>query len=101
MPFLLEWGDRKDFFCVCAAETIIIVIINVIVYIYCCSGGGSLHSIVFVLFCYTKLCIDPHVNKDFFLFEFFSKDSLSCSEVEVCLSTCLNKTPAFQFFFSE
>ena len=32
------------------------------------------------MFCYKKLCTDPHVNKDFFLFEYFSKDSLSCSE---------------------
>ena len=94
-------GRQKRLFCVCAAESIIIVIINIIVYIYCCGGGGSLHSVVFVLFCCTKLCTDPHVNKDFFLLEFFSKDSLSCSKVGVCLSTCLNKTPAFHFFFSE
>ena len=29
----------------------------------------------------TKLRTDPHVNKDFFLFEFFSRDSLSFSKV--------------------
>ena len=44
--------------------------------------SDSLHySIFFILFCYTVLCTDPHVNKDFFLFEFFSNDSLSCSKV--------------------
>ena len=32
------------------------------------------HSILFILFCYTNLGTDPHVNKDF-LFEFFRKDS--------------------------
>ena len=37
-------------------------------------------SILFILFSYTKLRTDPHVNKDFFLFEFFSKGSLSCSK---------------------
>ena len=35
----------------------------------------------FILFCYAMLHTDPHVNKDFFLFEFFSKDSLSCCKV--------------------
>ena len=35
----------------------------------------------FILFCYTKLRTDPHVDKDFFLFKCLSKDSLSCSEV--------------------
>ena len=76
----------------------IIVIINFIVYIavvVVCQNrqvnepnkckheiSDSLHySIFFILFCYTKLRTDPHVNKDFFLFEFFSKDSLSCSKV--------------------
>ena len=39
------------------------------------------YSILFILFCYTKLYTDPHVNKDFFLFKFCSKDSLSCSKV--------------------
>ena len=30
--------------------------------------SDSLHySILFILFCYTKLCTDPHVNKDFYL----------------------------------
>ena len=34
----------------------------------------SLHySILFVLFCYTKLSTDPHVYKDFFLFDFLAK----------------------------
>ena len=42
----------------------------------------SLHySIHFIFFCYTKLRTDPYINKDFFLFGFFSKDSLSCSKV--------------------
>ena len=46
--------------------------------------SDSLHySIFFILFCYTKLRTDPHVNKNFFLFNFFfSKDTLSCSKVE-------------------
>ena len=39
------------------------------------------YSIIFILFHYTKLGTDPHVNKDLFLFKFFSKDSLSCSKV--------------------
>ena len=44
--------------------------------------SDSLHfSILFILFCYTKLHTDPHVNKDFFLFKCFSKDSSSCSKV--------------------
>ena len=43
--------------------------------------SDSLHySILFILFCYTKLRTDSHINKDFFMFEFFSKDSLSCSK---------------------
>ena len=70
----------------------IIVIINFIVYIavvVVCQNrqvnepnkckheiSDSLHySIFFILFCYTKLHTDPHVNKGFFLFEFFSNDS--------------------------
>ena len=36
---------------------------------------------VFFWLCYTKLCTNLHVNTDFFLLEFFSKDSLSCSEL--------------------
>ena len=44
--------------------------------------SDSLHySFRLILFCYTNLRTDPHVNKDFFLFEFFSKDSLTCSKV--------------------
>ena len=44
--------------------------------------SDSLHySIFFIPFCYAVLHTDPHVNKDFFLFEFFSKDSLSCCKV--------------------
>ena len=53
IPFLLEWGEEIDLFCVCVAETIIIVIniisvcvaetiiivINIIV--YCCGGSVS------------------------------------------------------------
>ena len=38
IPFLLEWGEEIDLFCVCVAETIIIVI-NIIV--YCCGGSVS------------------------------------------------------------
>ena len=53
------------------------------------------YSIFCILFCYTKLHADSNVNKDLFLFEFFSKDSLSCSKVGVCLNTQLNKTAAF------
>ena len=50
-----------------------------------------------LLFCYTKLRTDPHVNKDFFLFEFFSKDSLSCSKVG---ATHVSTKPRhFTFFF--
>ena len=46
----------------------------------------SLCIILSVLSCfatqsYVHVNKDPHVNKDFFLFEFFSKDSLSCSKV--------------------
>ena len=45
--------------------------------------SDSLHySIFFILFYYKKLRTDPHVNKDFFLFKFFSKESVSCSKVE-------------------
>ena len=35
-------------------------------------SDSSHYSIFFILFCYTKLRTDPHVNKDFLLFEFFS-----------------------------
>ena len=43
--------------------------------------SDALHcSILFILFNYTKLCTDPQVNKDFFLFEVFGKDSLSYSK---------------------
>ena len=83
----------------CNRNCIIIVIINFIVYIavvVVCQNrlvdrpnkckheiSDSLHySIFFIQFCCTKLRTDPHVNKDFSLFEFFSKDSLSCSKVE-------------------
>ena len=105
MPLLLEQGEEIDFFlCMCSRNCIIIiVIINIIVYItvvvvcqnrqvnelYKCKHeiSDSLHySIFFILFCYTKLRTDPHVNKDFFLFEFFSKDSLSCSKVLIILN---------------
>ena len=104
------------FLCMCNRNCIIIVIINIIVYIVVvvvCQNrqvngpnkckheiSDTLHySIIFILFCYTKLRTDPTVNKDSFLFEFFSKDSLSCSKVGVCLNTYLNKIPAFKFFF--
>ena len=93
------WRKNRLFVCVYVAETIIIVIINFIVYIVAvvvCQNrqvnrpskckheiSDSLHySVFFILFCYTKLSTDPHVNKDFFLFKFFSKDSLSCSKIE-------------------
>ena len=98
IPFLLEWGEEIDLFCVYVAETIIIIVINIIVNIVVaavCQNHkvnvpnkckhkipDSLHySVFFILFCFTKLRTDPHINKDFFLFEFFSKDSLSCSKV--------------------
>ena len=45
--------------------------------------SDSLHYSIFViLFYYANLRTDSYVNKDFFLLEFFSKDSLSCSKVE-------------------
>ena len=92
MPLLLEWGEEIHFF-VCIAETIINVIINISVYInvvVVCQNrqvnglnkcnheiSDYLHySIFFILFCHAVLDTDPHVNKDFFLFKFFSKDSL-------------------------
>ena len=51
--------------------TFIRTVINRYRYIYI---DTSLHySILFVLFCYTKLSTDPHVNKDFFLFDFLAK----------------------------
>ena len=77
MPLLLERGDEID------------VIINITAYIVvvmvcqnrqvngpnkCKHEISDLHPIFFILFCVTKLRTDPHVNKDFFLFEFFSKD---------------------------
>ena len=43
--------------------------------------SDSLHYSIFFMFCHAKVRADPHVNKDFFLFEFFSKDSLSSSKV--------------------
>ena len=44
-----------------------------------CKHGPS-DSLYYCLF-YPVLRTDPHVNRDFFLFEFFSKDSSSCSKV--------------------
>ena len=105
-------GRNGLFLCMCSRNCIIIAIINITVYIVMvvvCQNrqvnrpnkckheiSDTLHySIFFILFCYTKLHTDPNVNKDLFLFEFFSKDSLSCSKVAVCLNTYLNKTPAF------
>ena len=93
MPLLLEWGEEIDVFVLCVAKTVycITVIVNVVVYIVVvvCQNrqvkgpnkckhetSDSLHcSIFFILFYYTKLRTDPQVNKDFFLFEFFSKDN--------------------------
>ena len=78
MPLLLVRGDEID---------VIINIIAYIVVVMVCQNrhvngpnkckheiSDFLHSIFFILFCDTKLRTDPHVNKDFFLFEFFSKD---------------------------
>ena len=94
MQFLLEWGEEIHFFvCMCSRNCIIIVIINISAYInvvVVCQNhqvnrlnkckheiSDYLHySIFFVLFCYAVLDTDPHINKGFFLFEFFSKDSL-------------------------
>ena len=99
MPLLLEWGGELHFFvCMCSRNCIIIIIINIIVYItvvvvcqnrqvnelYKCKHeiSDSLHySIFFILFCCAELHTDQHVNKDFFLFGFFSKDSWSCCKV--------------------
>ena len=114
MPLLQELGEKIDLFCVCVTETIIIVIIDFIVYIVVvvvCQNrqvngpnnckheiSDSLRYYIFILFCYTKLRTDPHVNKDFFLFEFFSKDSLSCSKVE---ATLFNQSTSILKSFSE
>ena len=99
MPLLLEWGDEIQLFvCMSSRNCIIIVIINIIMYIIVVVVGQNCHvnrlnkckheisdsldySIFFILFCCAVLHTDPHVNKDFFLFEFFSKDSLSCCKV--------------------
>ena len=109
-------GKYRLFLCMCSRNCIIIIIIiNSIVYIVVvvvCQNhqvngpnkckheiSDSLHySIFFILFCYTKLRTDPHVNKDFFLFEFFSKDSLSCSKVE---ATLFNQSTSILKSFSE
>ena len=94
----------------CSRNCIIIIIVYIVVVV--CQNrqvngpskckheiSDSLHySIFFILFCYTKLRTDPHVNKDFFLFEFFSKDSLSCSKVE---ATLFNQSTSILKSFSE
>ena len=56
MPLLLEQGEEIDFIlCMCSRNCIIIIaIFNIIVY-----------TIFFILFCYTKLRTDPHINQDF------------------------------------
>ena len=95
-------GERNRLFLwICSRNCIItIVIINIIVYIIVvvvcknrqANGPNKCkhevsdfldYSIFFILFYYTKLCTDLHVNKDFLLFEFWSKDSSSCSKVGV------------------
>ena len=97
MPLLLEWGEEIHFFvCMCSRNCIIIVIINIIMYIIVvvmCQNrqvnglNKCKHDIAdsalfsFLLFCYAVLHTDPHVNKNFFLIEFFNKDSLSCCKV--------------------
>ena len=77
---------------------IIIVIINIIVYIVgvvVCQNrqvngpskcqhefSDSLYySILFILFCYTKLRTDPHVNTSFYSNFLAKKVSSSCSKV--------------------
>ena len=94
---MLASEEEILFLCMCSRSCIIIiVIINIIVYIVVavCQNrqvnvpnkckleisDSLLYFIFFILFCYTKLHTDPHVNKDSFLFEFFSKNNLSCSK---------------------
>ena len=88
---------KNPFLCMCSRNCVIVIInffVYIVVVVVCqnwhvnrpnkCKSeiSDSLHySVFFILLCYTKLRTDPHVNKDFFLFEFFSKDSLSCSKV--------------------
>ena len=86
-------GRKNRLFGGCVAETVLLLLL---LSILLCQNrqvkgpnkckheiSDSLHySIFFILFCYTKLRADPLVNKDFFLFKFFSIDSLSCSKVE-------------------
>ena len=95
MPLLLEWREEIHFFvCIYSRNCITIVIINIIVYIIVvvvCQNhqvnrlNKSKHEISdsalfylfytifsFYLLCYAVLHTDPHVNKDFFLFEFFT-----------------------------
>ena len=95
MPLLLEWEEEIHFFvCMSSRNCINIVYINIvgdiIVGVVVCQNhqvnrlnkckheiADSLHySIFFIQFCYAVLDTDPHVIKDFFRFEFFSKDSL-------------------------
>ena len=87
IPLMLAFEEEILFLCMCSRNCIIIVIINMIVYIVVvvCQNrqvnvpnkckleisDSLLYSIFFILFCYTKLYTDPHVNKDSFLFEFF------------------------------
>ena len=90
IPLMLASEEEILFLCMCSRNCIIIIIIiiiNIIVYIVVvvCQNrqvnvpnkckleisDSLLYSIFFILFCYTKLYTDPHVNKDSFLFEFF------------------------------
>ena len=115
MPLLQEFGEKIDFLCVYVAETIIIVIINFIVYIVAvvvCQNrqvnrpskckheiSDSLHySVFFILFCYTKLSTDPHVNKDFFLFDFLAKVVYHVQRQELHM---FKQNPSILIFFLE
>ena len=78
------------FLCMCSRNCIIIVIINITVYFVvvmvrqnrqvngpniCKHEISDSLSLISFLSCFTtKLHTDPHLNKDFFPFEVFSKD---------------------------
>ena len=99
IPLMLASEEEILFLCMCSRNCIIIIIIiiiNIIVYIVVvvCQNrqvnvpnkckleisDSLFYSIFFILFCYTKLHTGPHINKDSFLFEFFSKNNFWCSK---------------------
>ena len=106
---------RNRLFCVCVAETVLLLLLLSILFciLLCwwCVKISKWTGPINVNLRFQTLCIilsflsclatqihmlstDPHVNNDF-LFDFFSKNSLSCSRVGVCLNACLNKIPRF------